>query len=197
MRGLMKEKKTRRHPAISIALGAAMVVLGGWLFLRHFQIEVDVTSAAPNNSVPVIETNPSAQSSPSSTSAAIAKQAVLEKPDPALVAAKQGNLRVSNRSSHALRVALLSRQKDTNAKTGNTEAGFALPAHWDFAPSEGSEKGLIVSLPNRKTQLRRGDVVVAFAQDGSQRYWGPFVVGETDRPTWNPQTGEWELTLDE
>ena len=196
MRGLMKEKNTRQPPAIStIAFGAVILLLGGWLFFRHFRIDVEFTSAAPNSSVPVIETAPSAQNSASSAS--IASQDGLEKPDPALVAAKQGNLRVSNRSSHALRVALLSRQKDTNAKTGTTEAGFALPAHWDFAPSEGSEKGLIVSLPNRKIQLKRGDVVVAFAQDGSQRYWGPFVVGETDRPTWNAQAGEWELTLDE
>jgi hypothetical protein len=192
----MKEKNTRQPPAIStIAFGAVILLLGGWLFFRHFRIDVEFTSAAPNSSVPVIETAPSAQNSASSAS--IASQDGLEKPDPALVAAKQGNLRVSNRSSHALRVALLSRQKDTNAKTGTTEAGFALPAHWDFAPSEGSEKGLIVSLPNRKIQLKRGDVVVAFAQDGSQRYWGPFVVGETDRPTWNAQAGEWELTLDE
>jgi len=39
-------------------------------------------------------------------------------------------------------------------------------------------------------------VLVGFAQDGSQHYWGPFVVGETDRPDWNAQAGEWELILE-
>jgi hypothetical protein len=36
---------------------------------------------------------------------------------------------------------------------------------------------------------------VAFAQDGSRRYWGPYVVGETSSPEWNPQTQEWQLVL--
>ena len=70
-----------------------------------------------------------------------------------------------------------------------------MPAHWDFAPQEGSDRGLIVSLPNHNLRIKQGDILVAFAQDGSRRYWGPFVVGETALPTWNPRATEWELLL--
>jgi hypothetical protein len=123
--------------------------------------------------------------------------AKVEKPDPVAIAAKQGNLRIRNQSDYPVRVALLSRQpKDANLKSGSPQSGFATPAHWDFAPQEGSQSGLLVSLPSRSIQLKRGDVVVAFAQDGSQRYWGPFVVGETGKPDWNAQAGEWELVIE-
>ena len=43
--------------------------------------------------------------------------------------------------------------------------------------------------------LENGDIVVAFAQDGSRLYWGPYVIGETPVPVWNKKTGEWELVL--
>lgn len=194
MRGLMKNKFSRLHPALFIASVSSVVLVGGWLFLRRFQIDVEISSPS-ENTVPVIQTAPT---NPPQLAPKANPVEEIAKPDPVLVAVRQGSLRVRNRSSHSLRVALLSRQpKDSNAKAGATQTGFALPAHWDFAPSEGSDRGLLVSLPNREVRLKRGDVVVAFAQDGSQRYWGPFVVGETDRPQWNEQTGEWELILDE
>jgi hypothetical protein len=72
---------------------------------------------------------------------------------------------------------------------------YAEPAHWDFAPGEGSRQGLILSLPNGNLKLKQGDILVAFAQDGSRRYWGPYVVGETAAPIWNSKVSEWQLIL--
>ncbi|MBW4443580.1 MAG: hypothetical protein KME10_20560 [Plectolyngbya sp. WJT66-NPBG17] len=186
----MKEIKIGRHPAIKIALvSAVLTVIAGTVLLKLFPIEISISSGTPS-SVPIVKT---ANSSPAESVA----PPKVEKPDATAIALKQGNLRIRNRSDHSVRVALLARQpKDTSAKSGEPQKGFALPAHWDFAPQEGSDSGLLVALPSRSIQLKRGDVVVAFAQDGSQRYWGPFVVGETDRPDWNAQAGEWELILD-
>jgi hypothetical protein len=71
------------------------------------------------------------------------------------------------------------------------------PVHWDFAPGEGGYQGLLLSLPGGDLQLQPGDVLIAFAQDGSQQYWGPYVVGETPIPQWNPAYGEWQLRLED
>jgi len=98
-----------------------------------------------------------------------------------------GSLRVSNRSEHPVRVALLSKRQ--------AEKPYGKPAHWDFAPGEGGGKGLMLSLPEGKLQIKRGDILVVFAQDGSRRYWGPYVAGETASPAWNSTVGEWQLTL--
>lgn len=94
-------------------------------------------------------------------------------------------LRMSNQTDQPVRIALLARRAGTSG----------VPAHWDFAPKEGSEKGLLLSLPEGKLKLEKGDIVVAFAQDGSRRYWGPYVLGETPAPVWNAQVTEWELVL--
>jgi hypothetical protein len=98
-----------------------------------------------------------------------------------------GLLRVSNRSEHPVRVALLSKRQ--------AKESYGKPAHWDFAPGEGGGKGLMLSLPEGKLQVKRGDILVVFAQDGSRRYWGPFVAGETSSPAWNSTAGEWQLIL--
>ena len=189
----MRNMKVKGNPAIKIALAAAVLLVGGWLVLRRFQIEVAVT--APD-SIPIIKTDPT-QIGPKPPETIGKTLSADNKPDPAMAAARQGTLRVSNRSSHPLRVALLSRQpKTTNPKLGEPPAAGFSPVHWDFSPSEGSEKGLLVSLPDRTVTLKKGDVVVAFAQDGSQRYWGPYIVGETAQPVWASQSAEWELVLD-
>ena len=70
------------------------------------------------------------------------------------------------------------------------------PTHWDFAPQEGSQTGLLLSLPQDDLRLRNGDVLVAFALDGSRRYWGPYVVGETAAPTQRTPSSEWTLVLE-
>jgi hypothetical protein len=98
-----------------------------------------------------------------------------------------GALRVSNPTQHPVRVALLSRSTAT--------VEVSTPAHWDFAPQEGSQTGLLLSLPEQSLDLQPGDVLVGFAQDGSRRYWGPYIVGETDLPLWVPEGQEWQLVL--
>lgn len=107
--------------------------------------------------------------------------------------AGQGTLRMSNQTDQPVRLALLARRSPVKSTSG--QANYNLPAHWDFAPGEGSEKGLLLSLPNGNLKLEKGDILVAFAQDGSRRYWGPYVVGETSAPVWNLQKQEWELIL--
>ncbi len=98
-----------------------------------------------------------------------------------------GGLRVSNPTQHPVRVALLSRSTPT--------VETSTPAHWDFAPQEGSQTGLLLSLPTKSLDLQPGDILVGFAQDGSRRYWGPYVVGETDLPLWVSEGKEWQLIL--
>ncbi|MEH2297168.1 hypothetical protein [Nostoc sp.] len=106
----------------------------------------------------------------------------------------QGTLRVSNQTNQPVRLALLARE--SVAKGSSTkQTNYDVPAHWDFAPQEGSDKGLILSLPQNNLKLEKGDILVAFAQDGSRRYWGPYVVGETQLPKWNSQNREWQLVL--
>jgi hypothetical protein len=105
-----------------------------------------------------------------------------------------GSLRVRNRSSHPVRVVLLLRSRQQQL----AEQPIDLPpVHWDFAPWEGQVRGLLLALPDRQVQLQQGDVLMAFAQDGSRRYWGPFVVGETKLPVWNQEVQEWEMLLEE
>ncbi|MEA5577415.1 hypothetical protein [Anabaena sp. UHCC 0451] len=105
-----------------------------------------------------------------------------------------GSLRMSNQTIQPVRLALLAR-KSAVKRSSTTKQKYNLPAHWDFAPQEGSQKGLILSLPEGSLKLEKGDILVAFAQDGSRRYWGPYVVGETSSPNWNSQTKEWQLIL--
>ncbi|BAY25064.1 hypothetical protein NIES2100_48640 [Calothrix sp. NIES-2100] len=104
----------------------------------------------------------------------------------------QGTLRMSNQTNQPVRLALLARQSGGNSAN---KTQHEIPAHWDFAPQEGSEKGMLLSLPNGNLKLEKGDIVVAFAQDGSRRYWGPYVVGETSLPKWDSQKQEWQLIL--
>lgn len=108
-------------------------------------------------------------------------------PDPKAVAAREGALRVSNPTEHPVRLAFLEQKSSGNS--------YEKPAHWDFAPMEGGSQGLILSLPQAQLMLKKGDILVAFAQDGSRLYWGPYVVGETDSPVWNQEKGEWQLVL--
>ena len=105
-----------------------------------------------------------------------------------------GLLRMSNKTTQPVRLALLARQSSLKSATAN-KSKSDIPAHWDFAPEEGSESGLVLSLPQANLRLEKGDILVAFAQDGSRRYWGPYVVGETSSPQWNPQNQEWQLVL--
>jgi hypothetical protein len=112
---------------------------------------------------------------------------------PTAIAPVPGALRVSNQTEQPLRVALLTKQPGTNSTTNKDK--YSEPVHWDFAPGEGSSQGLILSLPQGNLKLKPGDVIVAFAEDGSRRYWGPYVVGETPAPVLDRKTSEWQLVL--
>ena len=92
---------------------------------------------------------------------------------------------MSNQTDQPVRLALLARRSGSSSSAQPT---YGNPAHWDFAPGEGSGKGLLLSLPDGNLKLKKGDILVAFAQDGSGSYWGPYVVGETALPVWNRQT---------
>lgn len=133
--------------------------------------------------------------------------------------AKLGLLRVGNQTPHPVRLVVLQRSAPApRATPGIPEPGGNPPSaadrpvpppvapqeptHWDFAPAEGWQYGLILSLPQENMtlkpedlNLKGGDVLIAFAQDGSQGYWGPFVVGESPLPVWDEQHQEWELLL--
>jgi hypothetical protein len=98
----------------------------------------------------------------------------------------KGGVRISNRSASPVRLVILRRQSTK-----------PIPIHWDFAPREGRLTGLLLALPGETIALDRGDIVTAFAQDGSARYWGPYIVGEGKQPVWNDKTTEWEVTLAE
>jgi hypothetical protein len=105
--------------------------------------------------------------------------------------ARRGKLRIGNQTEFPLRVALL-RQIGSNGKSFYSE-----PTHWDFSPQEGGENGLLLSLPEGSLQVQPGDILVAFAQDGSRRYWGPYVVGKTALPFWNSTLLEWQILINQ
>lgn len=134
----------------------------------------------------------------------------------------QGRFRVGNQTQHPLRIAFLQQSDGPSMAAAEppvpqkSSAGAAKspanasatmppstasqvidlePIHWDFAPGEGGQSGLLLSVPQGDVELRNGDVLVAFAQDGSRRYWGPYVVGQTQLPYWNEARSEWQLLI--
>ena len=122
----------------------------------------------------------------------------------ASVPARTGQLRISNQTMHPLRVALLPQRNaaiapptdlSSSPDDENSLSAYVEPVHWDFDPGEGHSRGLIVVLPDGELQVTSGDVVIAFAQDGSRYYWGPYVVGVTSFPAWDETDKEWQLVL--
>jgi hypothetical protein len=158
-------------------------------------LEAELPSVQPSSEV--LPVSKSTSNSASNSTPAPTLTAPLETNNPAKISSQApataaGTLRVTNQTTHPVRLALLPVQ--STAKSGKQPV-YAAPAHWDFAPGEGGNRGLVLALPNGNLKLNRGDVVVAFAQDGSSRYWGPYVVGETGAPLWNGQRSEWQLIL--
>ncbi|GAX40451.1 hypothetical protein NIES4075_14170 [Tolypothrix sp. NIES-4075] len=188
----MKSSVYRNATVVACALG----LLG--LLLAYFQVSVSFESEDPEkpflpptqklrkqttDSPPVFD-NKAEQSS---------KVLTYSNNNSVPKAGDQGSLRMSNQTDQPVRLAMLARSPVKGEKTQTNS--FDVPAHWDFAPREGNEKGLILSLPQGNLKLEKGDILVAFAQDGSRRYWGPYVVGETSIPVWNAQSKEWQLIL--
>jgi hypothetical protein len=210
--------KLKIYPAVVGILGLCLAAS----LLSHFEVQIFTEpaplgdrpgSTAPNSTAVDLETGRSANGKavpdPVSASSPLvinSPSAVAASPDASPAAAiapsnsqtgQIGSLRVSNPTIYPVRVALLpleSASKQTTAGTTPQKLP-SQPVHWDFAPDEGSAKGLKLSLPEGNLQLQPGDVLVAFAQDGSRRYWGPFVVGKTALPLWNSAAQEWQLRL--
>ena len=154
---------------IASLFGLAVLVLGA----MQFSVSIEPPAT-------VQPSKPAPRVVPSATPAANQKA-----PSPAAkVAGVPGALILSNQTDFPVRVALLARGKKAIE-----------PAHWDFAPQEGSKEGLVLSLPEGNFKLKEGDILVAFAQDGSGQYWGPYVVGESDAPVWDKKLSRWHLTL--
>jgi hypothetical protein len=216
---LDKNLKSVAYPIVAIAgtsllLGGAALALG-WLQVGISIRPVGADTAMISGAVPAgqpateVAMRPDAAIAPvSSTSTNPQTQqvtpptqvAVNSSPARLQVSPYPGGLRVSNPTEHPVRVALLAQQAQPSSEQASLKPMgknpvYGQPAHWDFAPGEGSSQGLILSLPEGNLQLKKGDVLVAFAQDGSRRYWGPYVVGETDQPLWNEQNSEWQLNL--
>ncbi|MEG4069318.1 hypothetical protein QUA42_18640 [Microcoleus sp. Pol11C2] len=183
-----------------IVIGVSIVLITG-MFLGRFEITIsngsNQSSDWPSQATalpPIPPVSPVATASadtasdpkPDSTPTPPQSEEELLSSIPANTKAA-GSLRVSNRSEHPVRVALLSKRQ--------AKESYGKPAHWDFAPGEGGDKGLMLSLPEGKLQVKRGDILVVFAQDGSRHYWGPYVAGETASPAWNSTAREWQLIL--
>ncbi len=178
-----------KSPVYPTVIVACLVGIVGLLLCLRFSISIEQTPPASQQLPPIPEPLPSA-SSEQSPIVPLPAPVPTSRLDPAAVAARQGALRMSNETDQSVRVALLVRHSSAHSDEPTSH-----PAHWDFAPGEGSRQGLILSLPEGNLKLKPGDILVAFAQDGSRRYWGPYVVGETPSPLWDRQKGEWHLTL--
>jgi hypothetical protein len=202
----MKSSVYRNAAVLACSLGLLGLLVG------CFEMNVSLDAENPVGSDPQLPENPSSNVShetltsaqvsiPSnipddSTNESASKSTLLvtSSQTQAQNAKAQGTLRMMNQTTQPVRLALLSR-KSLVKSASKVKTSNEIPAHWDFAPQEGSEKGLRLALPNGDLKLEKGDILVAFAQDGSRRYWGPYVVGETSLPTWNAQTQEWQLVL--
>lgn len=175
--------KSSVYPAVIVGLLGFVGLILLWLNLN---VSISTETVLPQTQSP---NKPSLSPTPAvSPTANTVKKDTKTIPSPAT--SSQGGLRMSNQTDQPVRVALLPKQSTSSAKTV-----YGKPAHWDFAPQEGSAKGLILSLPQGNLKLKQGDILVAFAQDGSGRYWGPYVVGETTAPVWDQKTTQWQLTL--
>ncbi len=198
----MAEKSTRDvklkgfSAIAAIAIGS-LLLIGGWVLVGSLlPVQRQAISELPEQKQSVSELVPPATDAKASVPASVLAQDASGDREPSsnVASGRQGVLRVGNLSDHPVRVALLLKNRAKSPADGRNE-NYEPPAHWDFAPGEGRTKGLLLSLPNRSIKVKPGDVLVAFAQDGSRRYWGPYVVGETATPDWQAGANEWELVL--
>lgn len=178
--GIMASKTSVLPLILAALFGGSVVFVLSQLQFRVWLDPSNSRDATP----PVIDIDPTP--TPKVTPKAIASPSQKPRPPKAV----PNGLRVSNQSPAAVRVVLLS-QKNTLAE----QKPYRSPAHWDFAPNEGSQGGLLLSLPEGNLKLASGDVLVAFALDGSRQYWGPYVVGKTSMPTKVAKSSEWQLQL--
>jgi P pilus assembly chaperone PapD len=188
----MKNLKLTLYSLVTLVLLFGIAGIGLGLSRFRISLETDSNTASlpvmePPSPPPAATAKKLTPALPATPNLPIAAASPAQKLDPVAVAARQGNLRVSNPTEHPVRVALLSRQI--------AQKTYGEPTHWDFSPMEGGKQGLMLSLPQSGLKLKKGDILVAFAQDGSRLYWGPYVVGETAAPSWNAKIAEWQLVL--
>lgn len=196
------------YPAL---LAIALIGLVFWVLSRFeisIQVEPPSSASAPEKSqfaasTPVTgETSllSSATQETATSTATATRSPIVVTPDSVAAVgtprnpqevARRGKLRIGNQTDFPLRAALL-RQVGSNGRSFYSE-----PTHWDFAPQEGGENGFLLSLPEGSLQVQPGDILVAFAQDGSRRYWGPYVVGKTALPFWNSTLLEWQILINQ
>ena len=155
--------------AYPLILGMVISLVGVGLWQRLNPLPVREIPDRPTVVVPPLPTTP-----PQPTS---------------IPGAQQGALRVGNRTEHPVRIVLLS-----GKRRGANLSGIE-PLNWDFAPSEGGTEGLLLSLPTSQVKVTQGDIIFAFATDGSRIYWGPNVVGQTISPFWDKDRREWSMVL--
>lgn len=200
----IRDIKLNGFSAIAAIVSGTLLLIGVWMFLGQIlgsnpRSVMDVSLNSERKFAEVPQVSPPLNSplpKPTSNSVSASDGASNDKQTVPANAARQGVLRVGNVSEHPVRVALLLKKVGPSKGNSRTDSSYEPPAHWDFAPGEGRAKGLLLSLPNRSVKVKKGDVLVAFAQDGSRRYWGPYVVGETTVPDWNATANEWELVLE-
>jgi hypothetical protein len=102
---------------------------------------------------------------------------------PILDASQLGSLRVGNSTDAPLRVSLTKRDGSVKA------------ANWDFAPRKASREGLPLTLGRGALQVEPGDVLFIYATDGSRRFWGPDIVGQSPAPFWDNKYRFWSTLL--
>jgi ribosomal protein S30 len=173
-------------PLVLAALGGGTIVF----LLSQFQFSLWIEpSGSKDSTPPVIEVAPDV-TEPSSTAPSLSTPPA--PPQPPLV----NGLRVRNISPYPVRVVLMSQQSASQQADPNNSSSspYRAPVHWDFAPEEGSKAGLLLSLPEGNFTLKKGDVLMAFALDGSRHYWGPYIVGKTGGLS-RSKALEWQLIL--
>ncbi len=207
----LKQLATKVNPAVVVLLSVGACAMALALVSRWYQIDIWISPVVPNASLsPEVGTSTGRAGTDASPGRPVpdpglqigtaprAKWLSLATPTLPPPVDAIAPLRVSNQTDHPLRVAVLSKRSTTTGSTPSSDSTASSnlePFHWDFAPEEGSIKGLVLSLPEGDLSLQAGDVVMAFAQDGSRRYWGPYVIGETNLPAWNDKTTEWVLIV--
>jgi hypothetical protein len=164
-------------PLCLAALGGGTVVF----LISQLQFSVWIEPSTPKDATPpVIEVVPDAVELPVPAPS-------VASPQPVLV----DGLRVRNLSPYPVRVVLMSQQA---SQSNGSVRFYRAPVHWDFEPNEGSKAGLLLSLPEGNFTLKAGDVLVAFALDGSRHYWGPYIVGKTTGLS-RSAASEWQLVI--
>lgn len=167
--------KIKIHPGLIAALIGGI----GAFLLTQLQINPFLEgTGSSENTVPVevSEATPEPGTTPTPSQSVAAPKPIT------------GGLRVRNQTSFPVRLVLM------ESRPATAQNPYQEPVHWNFAPAEGSEAGLILSLPGGNLRLEKGDILLGFALDGSGRYWGPFVVDQTPLPE-KGKSGEWQLTL--